>query len=303
MGCGWKPRYETTRMKKGQVLGSRGEPCHVFAQKVKAWVGNDSLFEQVRRCAVARRLNQDVLIGFLKDDLEARSLWEYLTLSPFIQNDNRFHPAFHTLMVKAIWHDSPRDYRALHGNLANVYDGLVNEILPHADPHQAILDAKSSAWWVNYLEWYYHRLSHAPDGCLPQGLDLLAFLLDKSNENDVARDRVYELAQVLRDISRECPDVIYLRTWADKAVRIAEFYEKIPVSDPAYPKDFWEAVQAHESVSTQSRLTALDWLIAIAENEKDAKAISDWQQKRSQIAPLNSPQLLNPEGGEVEYAP
>jgi hypothetical protein len=293
-GLPYTLEIEVLRMKGGQTLGSRGDPGEAFAQRVKEWIGDMDLYEQIRMCAVARRLDEDILVELLNDEDEAHSLWQWLKSSPLlepyhpedVEERGRLHPDFHILVSKTIWHDSPRKFRSLHGRLEHAYHSVIQQEFPGVDPIVLYCDEGYTQWWRYYVEWYYHQLSREPRRNLPQGLEMLTVLLDKGDETAIRR--VNDVIQIFRDVSTVRSDAGYLAEWANKAKDAAKNYEAVDkgsaftgegLADWTGLKDFWEAIQGENTVGKEGRLRAFEALVIIAEEEEEEAEASDWREK------------------------
>lgn len=258
-----------SRRLRGEETGET--PSQGFVRRLREWISDDDIFQKVRRCAVARRLDRDIAQTLLGYDAEVTSFWDWLITTPLLEDPlktdpeqrRRFNPILRTAILRAIWETSPREYRDLHRIVAGYYSTLIEEKFS-CSPSLDSLNTEDPLWWTYHVEWYYHTLSESLKSHL-LFIELALRLLE--GEEAVAR-RVYDVVRIFDSVATERADAgRFLRNWQsrmDQAASTLESTESYTTegfeADDVEPLvSFLKAVYCTQEIRDEIRNEAAEW--------------------------------------------
>lgn len=267
-----------------------------LVRRLREWIADDDRFRKIRKCAVARRLDRDIAQALLGDDsIEVERFWDWLITTPLLEDPletdpeqrRRFNPILRTVMLRAIWETSPREYRDLHRTAAGYYCTLIKERFscqPSLDP----LNTGDPLWWTYHVEWYYHTLSESPKSHL-SFVELALQLLE--GEEEVFR-KIYDIVRIFDNVATERADAgRFLRNWQSRMEQAASTLEStasytadgFEASDVEPLVSFLEAIYDEQAIQPACRINSAEWLKSLAQERGDRSQARRWGRRAAAL--------------------
>jgi tetratricopeptide (TPR) repeat protein len=223
-----------------------GDPSGEAVERFLKWVEDPKQRQVALDAALPRRLNRDVLAVLVREE-EANGLFAWLRERPFVERRGDcwvYHDVVRPQMLRYKRQESPQGWADLHGQMAEYYEGLRDDLgLEEEAGH------KDETWQSYALETLYHCLCQAPQVQLARALN--GFLAALKAQRAFAR----RWAAVIGDAGEDAgaPSV---QRWGQQLVEGLKAYEEKHYREAS---EMFTALLDRADLETRWRAAALDW--------------------------------------------
>ncbi|MEH2176310.1 tetratricopeptide repeat protein [Nostoc sp.] len=192
------------------------EPNSSAVERFLKWIDDPKRRQVALDAAIPRCLNRDV-IAKLRGEEEADELFTWLKETSFVNERSDgwvYHDVVKTQMLRHKRLSSPQDWADIHGELANYYDNLRNDLQLDEEHKQ-----HDPSWQSHTLNVFYHNLCQSPQKNLSVSLN--EFLAALKNQRKFAQQYAETMLQAGKDA-----DSAEVQRWGEQLANGLKAYEE-----------------------------------------------------------------------------